>query len=378
MSKHMNSPLDRNAIRRQLLVTVSAAALTGWSIQTAYAADADKPLLWVEFGGDASMVNGEGEPLTAPFMTTFATSKAFDPLSPTEIQKPPRFSFGEDASIAFQPENSDWIFSAAIRYGRSSNRRDVHQQSSGLTLTPSVPIFPTVGTHVQAVQNYADYQVYHSEKHTVLDFKAGKDVGLGLFGGGSTSELDIGVRMARFETKSSIDMKARVNVGLFYYSIFKYFTNYALDGSSTRSFHGIGPSLSWSNSIPLAGNLNDGELALDWGINGAILFGKQKAKTRHNTTGKIFHQKYEFFFGQPSYATPVHVSANPPLRSRSVTVPNIGGSVALSYKFNDAKLSIGYRYDSFLKAMDTGIDTARKANMTFQGPYASISIGLGD
>ena len=29
----------------------------------------------------------------------------------------------------FQPEDSDWVFSAAIRYGRSSNNRHVHQQT---------------------------------------------------------------------------------------------------------------------------------------------------------------------------------------------------------------------------------------------------------
>ena len=47
-------------------------------------------------------------------------------------------------------------------------------------------------------------------------------------------------------------------------------------------------------------------------------------------------------------------------------------------KYPNFKFSIGYRYDTFLNAMDTGIDVAKKSNLTFQGPYASISIGLGD
>jgi len=34
----------------------------------------------------------------------------------------------------------------------------------------------------------------------------------------------------------------------------KYFHSYHLAGDSTRSFHGVGPSLSWEASAPFAGN----------------------------------------------------------------------------------------------------------------------------
>ena len=57
---------------------------------------------------------------------------------------------------------------------------------------------------------------------------------------------------------------------------------------------------------------------------------------------------------------------------------NFGGFAGLSWKSDHAKVSIGYRYDTFLNAMDTGIDAAKKSNLTFNGPYASISVGLGD
>ena len=59
-------------------------------------------------------------------------------------------------------------------------------------------------------------------------------------------------------------------------------------------------------------------------------------------------------------------------------MPNVGGYAGLSVKYSDLKVSIGYRYDTFLKAMDTGIDAAKESDTTFTGPYASISIGLGD
>jgi hypothetical protein len=36
-----------------------------------------------------------------------------------------------------------------------------------------------------------------------------------------------------------------------------------------------------------------------------------------------------------------------------------------------------YRADFFFGAMDGGIDTAKKENVGFYGPFATISIGLG-
>ena len=75
------------------------------------------------------------------------------------------------------------------------------------------------------------------------------------------------------------------------------------------------------------------------------------------------------------YPTPQNYHST---RSKRVTVPNLGGSVGLSYRYTNAKLSIGYRYDTFLNAMDIGVDATKKSNLTFNGPYASISIGIGD
>jgi hypothetical protein len=64
-------------------------------------------------------------------------------------------------------------------------------------------------------------------------------------------------------------------------------------------------------------------------------------------------------------------------RSRTVTVPNLGGFAALSYRFTRAKLSMGYRADFFFGAMDRGIDARRSVTTGYHGPYATISIGLG-
>ncbi len=44
----------------------------------------------------------------------------------------------------------------------------------------------------------------------------------------------------------------------------------------------------------------------------------------------------------------------------------------------DAKISLGYKADFFFGAIDGGIDARKNENRAFFGPYASISIGLGD
>ena len=72
-----------------------------------------------------------------------------------------------------------------------------------------------------------------------------------------------------------------------------------------------------------------------------------------------------------------HYSANPPARSRFVTVPNLGGFAGLTFRVENFKMSAGYRADFFFGAMDGGIDTTQKENCGFFGPFASVSIGLG-
>ena len=73
-----------------------------------------------------------------------------------------------------------------------------------------------------------------------------------------------------------------------------------------------------------------------------------------------------------------HIAPPAVTRSRNVTVPNIGGFAGLSYRYSDAKLSLGYKADFFFNAIDGGIDARKNENRAFYGPYASISIGLGD
>jgi len=124
-------------------------------------------------------------------------------------------------------------------------------------------------------------------------------------------------------------------------------------------------------------------LDFDWGISAAVLFGRQKthvqydAKVRYNNPP--LGPRYANYLGLPPFGELVTVYNHPAsaTRSRSVVVPNLGGFAGISFKYDAAKVSFGYRADFFFGAVDGGIETAKSYDRNFYGPYASISIGLG-
>ena len=396
MSELIQKNDNRATIRWKLLTGASALALISYvsATATAKADDADRPTLWIELGGDVDLMQGLAHPFTADFMSIIPTPDVYKQDSLTSTQRPPRFTFGGNAKITFQPEDSDWIFSAGIRYGRSHSNRHIHHQSAAPTAVFTF-YFAYYHTNYQitnkfARQMFADTRMRFDESHAVLDFQAGKDVGLGLFGRDGTSTLNAGVRFAQFRTRETLNIYARPNIqpDAVYHTLFSGYLSvpylfpnfhvYGLEAGASRSFQGVGPSISWNASAPLAGNEQSGALTFDWGIDAAVLFGKQKAKVHHATQG------YHYFVTNPGIHSNIgHYdktldTGNVSDRSRSVTVPHHGGFAALSWHSQHAKVSLGYRYDAFLNAMDTGIDARKTSNLTFNGPYASISIGLGD
>ena len=396
MSELINTHDNRATIRWKLLTGVSALALTAYvsSAGVARAEDTDRPQVWIELGGQLEMEQGLSNSFTAPFMATPSTTYPKDFFS--KGLKPARFAKDLDGKITFQPENSDWIFSAGVRYGRSLSDPNTHDQGPS-----AVGNAYKNGHFLQTLRLYAapfgDIQARKDETHEIVDFSAGKDVGLGAFGHDASSNIDLGVRFADFTADTAANIKARPNVTIkelqqanlpIHYITHPVatFHQYTMSADAARSFKGIGPSLSWNASAAIAGNKQDGELSLDWGIDASVLFGRQKAKTSHGTKAyeKTAFNTYYLYYGV-TYAR-VHSGYHQrylprnhhDTRSRSVTVPNVGGFVGLSVKYPNVKFSVGYRYDTFLNAMDTGIDAAKKSNLTFNGPYLSFSVGLGD
>lgn len=396
---------DSRELRWSLLAGASALALLGYvaTIPVAKADDGNRPTVWIELGGQLSRLENSQEAYTPPFVAL--TPSEFAP--PQGAEKPPRYGWDESAALIFEPDGTDWKFSASIRYGRASNSKHMRQQSNPATLTFYTSFHRSRAGRYRHFINYfqatplsprfTDVAAKHDESHTILDFQAGRDFGVGLFGHNAASTLNLGVRFAQFTSKASIKLRenpdwhfqtniltqhtsyptsyGRYSVYRKSQRVYQPFHSFSGDFRADRSFSGLGPSISWSSSEPFMGSPERGELVFDWGVNAALLFGRQKTKIHHQTTGRYHPAGLGYASNLPiTYqrpATPDHT------RSHDVVVPNIGAFAGFSVKYPNAKVSLGYKVDFFFAAMDGGIDVRRTEDIGFHGPYASISIGLG-
>jgi hypothetical protein len=378
MSELTNMRCGQVGFRRHLMIGASVAAL----ITLIYAPDAavadddtDRPTVWVELGGQLERLDNSVTPFVPPFFNTITNSGFKTPL---EAGKSAIYGNGAEAELSFAPEDSSWTFSASVRYGRSNGDRFLHQQPKG-----QITRFYFANQYFTktAAARYVETKSKNAESHFIADFQAGKDVGLGMFGRDSISTINFGLRFAQFSEKWNATIHARPDVHLVSgevlagkYVPLTFYHHYFASAQRTDTFRGLGPSISWNASAPVMGTTQVGGVALDWGLNAALLFGKQMTRTHHQSSGT-----YRFFPPDSKYyvvdqLTPHHGTGN---RSHSVIVPNVGGFAGLSYNFPSAKVSVGYRGDFFFGAIDGGLDTAKKETRGFYGPFASISVGLG-
>lgn len=370
--------MARNNYRRKLLTTVSAVALmtTVYSAGNADAAgsDADRSPLWIELGWHFEDMHGLGDAFAPPFESVIRDNGF---TSPALAESVLAYSYGGDGKITFQPDGSDWVFSASVRFGRAHGRKKTHEQHY---LPPYQFTSGILVTRTLLTPEYADTRASNSESHVILDFQAGKEVGLGMLGSGNESELALGVRVVDLHSTEASTLHAlpHITIKPFTYAPYiynapaKYFNNYNVSFQGDRRFKGVGPSIAWSGSTAIAGEPDSGELTLDWGANAAVLFGKQKTSSHHETKTHYFDQKYYFNYGKLNS----HQTASDHARERFVIAPNVGGSLGISYRIQDFKVSLGYRGDFFFNAIDGGVDTRKSITRGFQGPYASISFGM--
>jgi hypothetical protein len=368
--------------RWQLLITVSALALSGsiYAADIARASDDDHPTVWLELGGLLDRVGEHRDPYLPDF-TAVGVEQGL--MGARGLQETPRFASGGQVAISFKPEAVAWDFSVALRYGRSNANRHRHQQSTvPVVYLPSGYPLPLQGkNHNQTVAQTADYAARIGESHTIIDFVSGRDIGIGRHS--SLSHIGFGVRFAQFTENSNVKLLADPDphFGSKYVPplhtsapILRYYQSYKARAEIKHSFNGIGPSVVWTGSALLEGTNSDrAGLTIDWGINASLLIGRQKAHIHHQTTGAAYKA---YFFGTPAhvdhYTNVVNLN-----RTRSLVVPNVGALAGLSFRFPNAKVSLGYRADFFFGAMDAGIDTRHTADMSYHGPFASISVGLG-
>ncbi|HEY5238087.1 MAG TPA: hypothetical protein VIJ62_06880 [Rhizomicrobium sp.] len=378
MSELIDIRSGSRQLRRRFLTSVSLLALMGMvSGADTARADDDVPTLWIELGGQLEQLN-DAEEHFAPAFVLATPRPSAETISPLSLEHPPRFSYGGEGKISFEPENSEWVLSASVLYGRSNGNKHFHQQANNKPFVTylSSNRYAKYGNGAQFMDTVADSR----ESHAIVDFQAGRDVGMGMFGGKGLSVFSLGVRIAQFSSSSHIVLKSDPDFHFHYVTIgnrhiplgSSYHSNTAtLDAS--RSFRGIGPSLSWNASAPFAGNSQKGEISFDWGLNAAVLFGRQRAKIHHQTTGRYHGSKY----GSYSFRKTVYSTGTNRMRARMIVVPNVGATAALSFHYADAKVTLGYSADMFFGAMDGGIDAHKNENRSFYGPFVTVAVGLG-
>lgn len=362
-----------------LLSTVSAAALLLSAFSASAALDdTDRPVLWIELGPNLQRLSSFQEPFS-PLYLQRQPRPGFEAVTPAEVQRLPRYSFGGDAQLTLAPHGSDWTISAAVKYGRSSGNKHVHQQTTKSRL-PKTQVFDAPSS-IRMIREIAwgDTKAKNTESHMIVDFMAGKDVGLGT----GNAKFGFGVRFAQFTAKASADLREKPDPHVdkiatafkFKYQYITYFHTYHAVLNNARNFRGVGPAITLDGAAALAKINDTRELTFDWGINAAVLFGRQKVNGNFHTTSRYFHKGD--LHALPPPPTSVDKRSTDIARSRSRIVPNLGGFAGFSFRYTNAKVSLGYRADFFLGAMDTGIAAHKSGDRSFHGPFAKASIGLG-
>jgi hypothetical protein len=373
MNELCNTTNQAAKIRKTLFTTASALAFAAYG-GNAQAADNDRPTVWIEGGWHFESVTGESDPFVPPLD---AYNRANGLASFVTLEQQLGRTYGGEGSISFQPKGSDWVLTVSGRYGRVHTVRRFLDKKA---ISAPGPLKDWIrGTIIPTTNLYAEGSVSNSESHAILDFQVGKDIGIGFLGHGTDSIISFGARYAQMSAKSKGNIDAHpdavfeqrtINIlGNQKYRIYTPGHGSVSSENRADSLRALGPSISMKNTTGLLGTVDDGQLALDWGVNAAVLFGRQKANISHQSTVIIKNGHYT-----GAVIPYPHVTRS---RSRTVTIPNIGGFAGLSFRFINAKISAGYRADFFFGAKDSGLDTRNTSDVGFHGPYATISIGLG-
>src|SRR5580692_8349006 len=177
----INKTGARISLRHGLLLTASVTALLGMVCDLSAEADesGSRPTVWIELGGQWDRMNGQAEPFVPPF-TVLGEQHGL--MSAADVQSAPNSSVGGNASISFQPEDSDWKFSASVRYGRSNAKKERQQQTIASTTLSDGQVLYIYGPGGE-IDKTANYAAKSAESHAIVDFMVGKDVGLGMWKG---------------------------------------------------------------------------------------------------------------------------------------------------------------------------------------------------
>ena len=169
MSELITTNTNQNDLRWQLLTTVCAASLLAvlsGPDGAAMAQESDRPTVWIELGGQLEGLQGKEDDHVPPFIAKNMDAP-FNAEPLTNRQRPPRNAFGGEGKISFRPEESDWVFSAALRFGRSNGKGKLHQQTSTQFTGKTFKYSVNHGIATKTVTRFNDTRVKYHTTHTI-------------------------------------------------------------------------------------------------------------------------------------------------------------------------------------------------------------------
>lgn len=338
--------------------------------------------------------SAESQAFEPSFIDTFRTAGVDAAASQDD-------KFGWNDSLALRlnyTPNERWLFSAGIEAG------DRRRQDSGFAFGETVSTCAfveapadrprcdqdstTAGNWLISRSNYGAAAVDEREKHLLVDFQVGRNLGIGSSSAGTVSA---GLRYASFQSKSVLSQSGIPDWQLpedcfdggFSAQCGKYSkpatrTEYVGGMTSDREFKGFGPFASWQAATRLMGAERGGRLDLDWGVSAGILFGKQTAVVEVSEASATFRQTYfEHIFQGDTNPLTSDSQTIEYKRSEATTVGTLGAQLGLHYRWGAAGIGAGYRWNRYFGVVDGGIEQKRDYDRTLDGPYLSIRVGFG-
>jgi hypothetical protein len=285
-----------------------------------------------------------------------------------------------DVKLAYAPSGAAWSASAAIRYGKTKGEEKgsaTQPGDSGCFAGPSTgPYVPDYSAYCQNPQfikyttDWSRTAITNKEEHLFADFDVGRDVGLG-------QAVSVGLRYAQFDSTTKLDMQGIPDWYVPDWNFVKYSNHhdYDVDLVGSRKFRGLGPVLSWDAAHRLFSSPTTGNLDLEAGLSGGVLFGDQKTSVEGKET-TIYHEGLARFFPLPAVGYPVE-QPRPASRSNSTSVPTLAAELGLSYGIERFKVRAGYRWERYYDVLDAGYAERKSYDRTFDGPYFKIAVGFG-
>jgi iron complex outermembrane receptor protein len=334
----------------------------------------------IAFSGGAVKMAAPAETYAPAWLSEYGP----DFPGPVTFSNDPDWGHLREARLTWSP-NPSWKVVGAYRYGKASAASQGYADEfvkggsfPGLKYASD----PTDVTYRESLPNHWAGSANVEEEFESVDFKVGRNVGIG-FGSGSSSVLSVGVRYAELRSAIQIDMDGvpnRYSPEVFEYVDYfpnvpeRHYTRYVHSSSAERTFEGYGPTLSWESGLRLLGDPVQGQVMVDWTLTGGVLFGEQASSHDENRLARYYH-------GNAQIENPTSVPYDETvstIRSKDVTVPQLSLELGLSYAIQRVQVSLRYSWERYYGAIDGGLAERKTYDRTIQGPVAQISIGFGE